>query len=172
MFLIESSNLESLHSFSVFFINTILWNVYSTELLSLDISSRVMKSLSEKPFWKYYGPRIMVWTLVVAVIIVSLYHGIDEKIVVFVTIVLGIFTQIFAGLGALIAMIPFFGPLIVKVITIPIFYLLNAMGWVVSGVAIKKGYANELAKSRTVTLAVLIGIILGYILGHAVPIEK
>ena len=131
-----------------------------------------MKSLHEKPFLEYYGPRIVVWILVVAVIIVSLYHGIDEKIVVFVTIILGIFTQIFAGFGALIAMIPFFGPLIVKVITIPIFYFLNAMGWVVSGVAIKKGYANELAKSRTVTLAVLIGIILGYILGHAVPLDN
>ena len=80
-----------------------------------------MKSLYEKPFWEYYGPRIVVWIMVVAGVIVSLYHGIDEKIVVFVTIVLGIFTQIFAGFGALIAMIPFFGPLIVKVITIPIF---------------------------------------------------
>ena len=130
-----------------------------------------MKSLYQKPFWEYYGPRILSWVLVVAAIIVSLYYGIDEKIVVFVTIVLGIFTQIFAGFGALVSMVPFFGPLIVKVITIPIFYILNALGWVVSGVAIKKGYAHELAKSRTVTLAVLIGIILGYILGHAVPLE-
>ncbi|SVA74805.1 uncharacterized protein METZ01_LOCUS127659 [marine metagenome] len=130
-----------------------------------------MKSLYQKPFWKYYGPRILSWVLVVAAIIVSLYYGIDEKIVVFATIVLGIFTQIFAGFGALVSMVPFFGPLIVKVITIPIFYILNALGWVVSGVAIKKGYAHELAKSRTVTLAVLIGIILGYILGHAVPLE-
>lgn len=131
-----------------------------------------MKTLYEKPFWKYYGARIMVWIFVAAAIIVSLHYGIDEKIVVFITIVLGIFTQIFAGLGALIAMIPFIGPMIVKVITIPIFYLLNAMGWVVSGIAIKKGYANELAKSRTVTLAVLIGIILGYIIGHAAPLDK
>jgi len=130
-----------------------------------------MKSLYQKPFWEYYGPRILSWVLVVAAIIVSLYYGIDEKIVVFATIVLGIFTQIFAGFGALVSMVPFFGPLIVKVITIPIFYILNALGWVVSGVAIKKGYAHELAKSRTVTLAVLIGIILGYILGHAVPLE-
>ena len=130
-----------------------------------------MKSLYQKPFWEYYGPRILSWVLVVAAIIVSLYYGIDEKIVVFLTIALGIFTQIFAGFGALVSMVPFFGPLIVKVITIPIFYILNALGWVVSGVAIKKGYAHELAKSRTVTLAVLIGIILGYILGHAVPLE-
>ena len=43
--------------------------------------------------------------------------------------------------------------------------------WVVSGVAIKKGYANELSKSRTVTLALLIGIIIGYILGNIIPLE-
>ena len=54
---------------------------------------------------------------------------------------------------------------------IPIFYILNAVGWVVSGVAIKKGYANELSKSRTVTLALLIGIIIGYILGNMLPLE-
>ena len=64
-----------------------------------------------------------------------------------------------------------FGPFIIKVISIPIFYILNAVGWVVSGVAIKKGYANELSKSRTVTLALLIGIIIGYILGNIIPLE-
>ena len=38
-------------------------------------------------------------------------------------------------------------------------------------IAIKKGYANELSKSRTVTLALLIGIIIGYILGNIIPLE-
>ena len=67
--------------------------------------------------------------------------------------------------------IPFFGPFVLKVITIPVFYILNAVGWIVSGVAIKKGYVNELSKSRTVTLALLIGIIIGYILGNLIPLE-
>ena len=98
-------------------------------------------------------------------------YGINQRIVVLVTLVLGIFTQIFSGITSLIALIPFFGPFIIKVISIPIFYILNAVGWVVSGVAIKKGYANELSKSRTVTLALLIGIIIGYILGNIIPLE-
>ena len=84
---------------------------------------------------------------------------------------ISIFTQLFVGLGALVGMIPFIGPLIIKVISIPVFWLLNAMGYVVSGVAIKKGYATELAKSRIVTLSLLIGIIIGYILGHLVPLR-
>ena len=98
-------------------------------------------------------------------------YGLNQRIVLLFTVALGIFTQIFSGITSLIAMIPFFGPIIIKVISIPIFYVLNAVGWVVSRIAIKKGYANELSKSRTVTLALLIGIIIGYILGNIIPLE-
>ncbi|MBT3589892.1 MAG: hypothetical protein HOK52_05100 [Candidatus Marinimicrobia bacterium] len=120
---------------------------------------------------KNYKKQILMWIVILIAIVVALRSGIDEKIVVFVTLVLGVFTQIFAGLGALIALVPFVGPLIIKVLTIPIFWVLNAMGYVVSGVAIKKGYAQELAKSRIVTLGLLIGIIIGYIIGHIVPLR-
>ena len=99
-------------------------------------------------------------------------YGINERIIILATLVLGVFTQIFTGITSLIAIIPFFGPFMLKVISIPIFYILNALGWVVSAVAIKKGYANELSKSRTLTLALLVGITIGYILGNIIPINK
>ena len=99
-------------------------------------------------------------------------YGINQRIIILVTLVLGIFTQLFSGITSIIAIIPFFGPFILKIISIPIFYILNAMGWVVSVVAIKKGYVNELSKSRTITLALLVGIIIGYILGNIIPLNK
>ena len=102
---------------------------------------------------------------------VALQYGVDEKIVVFSTLVLGIFTQVFAGLGALIAMIPIIGPILIKVVTIPFFWMINAMGHGVSIVAIKKGYTNELVKSRVLTIALLIGIVLGYIMGNLIPLQ-
>jgi len=120
--------------------------------------------------WKIFF-WIILFSLIGSAIIYGPEYGINQRIVVLVTLVLGIFTQIFSGITSLIALIPFFGPFIIKVISIPIFYILNAVGWVVSGVAIKKGYANELSKSRTVTLALLIGIIIGYILGNIIPLE-
>ena len=117
----------------------------------------------------YYKWKILFWSILFSLIGAALVYGpeygINQRIVVFITLVLGIFTQVFTGITSLIALIPFFGPFILKVISIPIFYILNAVGWIVSGVAIKKGYVNELSKSRTVTLALLIGIIIGYILG-------
>mgnify|MGYP000570780404 CR=1 FL=1 len=122
-------------------------------------------------FIKIYKKQFIGWIFALTIIGLSLFYGIDKKIILFATFTISIFTQIFAGIGVLVGMIPFVGPLIINVISIPVFWVLNAMGYVVSGVAIKKGYATELAKSRIVTLALLIGIIVGYILGHIIPLR-
>ena len=131
--------------------------------------------MGKRSIISYYKWKILFWSILFSFIGATLVYGpeygINQRIVVFITVVLGIFTQVFTGITSLIALIPFFGPFILKVISIPIFYMLNAVGWIVSGVAIKKGYVNELSKSRTVTLALLIGIIIGYILGNFIPLE-
>ena len=128
-------------------------------------------TLVSKLKWK-----ILVWIILIIALILAFFYGhqygINQRIIILVTLALGTFTQIFSGITSLIALIPFFGPFILKVISIPIFYILNAMGWVVSAVAIKKGYVNELSKSRTITLALLVGIIIGYILGNIIPLNK
>ena len=80
------------------------------------------------------------------------------------------FTEVFVGLSALVATIPVVGPMIIKIVTIPVFWIFNAMGTLVSGLAIKKGYATELARGRVLTLALLVGTILGYIIGNLVPL--
>ena len=122
-------------------------------------------------FITHYKFHILLWVLIGVAVVVALQYGIDEKIVVFTTLVLGIFTQVFAGLGALIAMIPILGPILIKVVTIPFFWMINALGHGVSIVAIKKGYTDELVKSRVLTIALLIGIVLGYIMGNLIPLQ-
>ena len=122
-------------------------------------------------FFKHYKFHIFLWVLIGVAVAVALQYGVDEKIVVFSTLVLGIFTQVFAGFGALIAMIPIIGPILIKVITIPFFWMINALGHGVSIVAIKKGYTNELVKTRVLTIALLIGIVLGYIMGNLIPLQ-
>ena len=120
--------------------------------------------------------KILLWVLLFTMIYLAFsygkQYGINERIIILATLVLGVFTQIFTGITSLIAIIPFFGPFIIKVVSIPIFYFLNALGWVVSAIAIKKGYVNELSRSRTVTFALLVGIIIGYILGNIIPLDK
>ncbi len=120
---------------------------------------------------KRYKNKFLGWFLFSVLLFTALYFGIDKKILVFITFLLTIFTEIFVGLSALIAAIPIIGPLIVKIVSIPIFWILNALGTLVSGLAIKKGYTTKLAKGRIVTLALLIGIIIGYIIGHLIPLK-
>ena len=127
--------------------------------------------MSRIKIWKLYRFKILLWVLAAGVIIFSIYFGIDKKIILFITFAFSVFTQLFAGLGSIIALIPFIGPLIIKIITIPGFFLLNAMGTIVSGIAIKKGYTTQLAKGRVVTLGLMIGIIIGYIIGNLIPLK-
>ena len=124
--------------------------------------------MSKQPFLNTYGRQILIWSVITAVIAIALNMGIDQKVVVFGTVVIGVFTQAFAGLAALIATIPLIGPFIIKVLAIPFFWILNALGYFVGAIAIKKGYRSEFTKSRILTLALLIGIIIGYIIGHLV----
>ena len=124
-----------------------------------------------KGFFKQRWKHILAWALILVVIIIALKMEVDGKIVVFVTLILGFFTQIFTGFGALIAMVPWVGPFVIKVFTIPFFWLLNALGYFVSIIAIKKGYSKQLTRSRVLTVALLFGIIIGYVLGHVIPLR-
>ena len=127
--------------------------------------------MNKRSFIKIYRKKFLGWFLALITISFALYYGVDRKVIVFTAFVVSVFTEIFVGLGVLIAAIPIIGPLIIKVISIPIFLILNAMGTVVSGIAIKKGYATEMARGKIITLALLIGIIIGYILGNLIPIQ-
>jgi len=127
--------------------------------------------MSNTTFYKTYGKHIIIWIFISSAIAVALKFGIDNKVVVFGTLVIGVFTQAFAGLAALLAAVPLIGPFIIKVFAIPFFWVLNALGYFVGAVAIKKGYRREFTKSRVLTLALLIGIIIGYIIGHLVPMR-
>ena len=118
-----------------------------------------------------YRKKIVIWIIAGGLIFTASYYGIDKKLIVFTAFIIGVFTEIFTGIGVLVAAIPVVGPMIIKIVSIPIFWILNALGTLVSGIAIKRGYATELAKGRIMTLALLIGMIIGYIVGNLIPLQ-
>ena len=118
-----------------------------------------------------YRKKMVIWMIAGGLIFTASYYGIDKKLIVFTAFIIGVFTEIFTGIGVLVAAIPVVGPMIIKIVSIPIFWILNALGTLVSGIAIKKGYATELAKGRIMTLALLIGMIIGYIIGNLIPLQ-
>lgn len=125
----------------------------------------------DKHFLKKHGKRVLISAIIISFIVTALKFGIDKKVVVFSTVVIGVFTQAFAGVIALLAAVPLVGPFIIKLFAIPFFWIINSMGSVVGAVAIKKGYGSEFTKSRVLTFSMLIGIVIGYILGHLIPMR-
>tara|TARA_X000000368_G_scaffold388648_1_gene350311 strand:- start:474 stop:854 length:381 start_codon:yes stop_codon:yes gene_type:complete len=119
---------------------------------------------------KLYYKKIFFWCFLALIIGIAINYGIDKKIIVLSAFIISVFTEAFVGVSVFIAAIPIIGPMIIKIITIPIFWVFNAMGTLISGIAIKKGYATDLAKGRILTVALLIGIIVGYIIGNLIPL--
>ena len=98
-------------------------------------------------------------------------YQLDIRAITIITLLLGYISNVFVGLITLVGLIPIIGPLIVKVLTIPFFWLLNGMGYFTSAYAIKKGYGRDIVSHRLITIVLLTGIVLGYILGHLIPVR-
>ena len=113
--------------------------------------------------------------LILIGIFVSVYlmltYKLDIRAITIITLLLGYVTNAFIGLTALVGLVPVIGPLIVKVITIPFFWLINSLGYFTSAYAIKKGYGRDIMSHRLITIVLLTGIVLGYILGHLIPVR-
>lgn len=109
--------------------------------------------------WRF----LATWCGIILFIILAYFLHIKKAIVVAVVFIVGLMSQAFSWLVALIALIPVAGPLIAKVLMLPVFWILNALGYFVSVVAIKKGYKRDVINYRLLTIAFLIGFAVGFI---------
>ena len=105
------------------------------------------------------------------IVYLMLAYKLDIRAITMITLLLGYITNVFVGITTLLGLVPVIGPLIVKVFTIPFFWLLNGMGYFTSAYAIKRGYGRDIMSHRLITIILLIGIVLGYILGHLIPVR-
>ncbi len=119
----------------------------------------------KKPFWKNYKMLLLAWVVILILVEVGLYFNVNKVIIGNVVFLFGLLSYAFTGLISLLGFIPFVGPFIVKVLGIPFVWLLNGIGYVVSLIAIRRGYSKDVLTYRGFTVAVMIGITIGYILG-------
>ena len=112
-------------------------------------------------------------TIIVIIIFIHLMLRLewDVRAIAIITLVVGYITNVFAGISLITASIPVIGPIIVKLFTIPFFWILNLTGYFTSLVAIKKGYGKTVISHRIITITLLTGILIGYILGYLIPVR-
>ncbi len=118
-------------------------------------------SLYVKAYWKIF----LLFVLAMTLITIAFYLKIDKKAIAFFVIVFGFLTQLFTEILGLVALVPILGPIIVKLLTLPVIIIINGIGYLVTFFAFKKGYKIEVAKSKLFSTALLTGIIIGYIIG-------
>jgi len=118
-----------------------------------------------KNFW-VFRKIILTWIILCSLAAIALHFNLDKKAIAAGLIILGYFTQAFSGLLVLIGIVPWIGPLIVKVLSLPFFWILNGIGYLASVIAIKKGHGKIVLNHRIVTIVFLTGVVLGYILGR------
>lgn len=108
------------------------------------------------------------WLAIAALVGLGFHFNVDRSVIAGSVVVVGLVTNAFAWLLGIIALVPIIGPLIVKILSIGFIWLLNAIGYLVAYVAIRRGYSKDVLTYRGVTIALIIGIVIGFVLGKLI----
>jgi len=120
------------------------------------------------PWWLDWKFMLPIWGVIAAFIWLGIHFNIDKHIITGTVFLIGLLSNAFAWLLGIVTVVPLVGPLIVKILSFGFIWLLNAVGYMVSYVAIRRGYSKDVLTYRGVTVALIVGIIIGYIIGKLV----
>jgi hypothetical protein len=120
----------------------------------------------QPPWWRNWKVMLPLWIGIGGMVWLGLYFNVDRSVIAGSVVVVGLLSNAFAWLLWLIALVPIIGPIIVKVLSIGFIWLLNAVGYLVSYIAIRRGYSKDVLTYRGLTVAVIVGIVIGFILGR------
>ncbi len=121
---------------------------------------------TRRALWKNWKVIVPALALIAALLWLAFNYDVDKRAVAGGVVLVGLVSNAFAWIVAILGAIPFIGPLLVKVLAIPLIWLINAVGYLISYVAIRRGYSKDVLTYRGLTFAIIIGIIIGYILGR------
>ena len=115
--------------------------------------------------WHIMLPIVLV---IVALVWLGLEYQVDELVIASMAFVFAVVSGAFAWVVALITLVPIIGPLVIKILSIPIIWLINGIGYLISFVAIKRGYSQDVLTYRGLTVTLIVGIVIGFVLGSLV----
>ena len=109
---------------------------------------------------------ILIFVGIVIFFLIGSRLGIDRSALAVISVVVGLITKAFVGILAVVALIPVVGPAVVNVITMPFFLTVNAIAYLATLLAVRKGYARDVIDSRVLVITLLLGIVIGFLLGR------
>lgn len=118
------------------------------------------------PWWRNGKVMLPLWCAIGGLVWLGLHFNVDRSVIAGSVLLVGLVSNAFAWLLGVIALVPIIGPIVVKVLSIGFIWLLNAVGYLVSYVAIRRGYSKDVLTYRGLTVALIIGIVIGFVLGR------
>ena len=123
---------------------------------------------SQARWWRNAKIMLPLWIVIGFLVALGIQYKIDARVIAGSVLVVGVLSNAFAWLAGLVMVVPIIGPLIIKVLSIGFIWLLNAIGYLVAYVAIRRGYSKDVLTYRGLTIALIIGIVIGYVLGKLI----
>jgi len=117
------------------------------------------------PWWRNWRVMLPVWCAIGGLVWLGLHFNVDHSVIAGTVVAVGLLSNAFAWLLGFIALVPVVGPIVVKVLSIGFIWLLNAVGYLVAYIAIRRGYSKDVLTYRGLTIATIIGIVIGFVLG-------
>ena len=106
--------------------------------------------------------------IIIFLVWVGLKFNVDEKVIAGIALIFALLSGAFAWLVAIITLVPIIGPLIIKILSIPLVWLINGIGYLISYTAIKRGYSKDVLTYRGLTITLIIGIVIGFIIANLI----
>ena len=119
-------------------------------------------------FWAHNRRTLIGLGILLVIVVIGIVLGLDARLVAALAALFGLLSNTFAGLAALIALIPWAGPLILKVLSIPFIWLMNGAGYFTAIFLARRGHKRSVVDSRVLTVVLLVGVVIGYILGKLI----
>ena len=119
-------------------------------------------------FWAHNKRTLIGLGIILLIILVGLLLGLDARLVAALAALFGLLSNTFAGLAALIALVPWLGPVILKVLSLPFIWLMNGAGYFTAIFLARRGHSRSVVDSRILTVVLLVGVVIGYILGKII----
>jgi hypothetical protein len=117
------------------------------------------------PWWRNWKVMLPLWMAIGGLAWLGWHYNVDHSVIAGSVVAVALISNAFAWLLSIIALVPLIGPIIVKVLSIGFIWLLNAVGYLVSYIAIRRGYSKDVLTYRGITVALIIGIVIGFVLG-------
>ena len=118
---------------------------------------------------RFSARQVLFWAVLAAFVGVGVRLHWQGSVIAAAAVLWGLATHIFgvlfAALIGWIAAFPIAGPLIVKVLTWPLFLLMNGAAFFTSLVGINIGKGRQVFEARVAATILMTGVLIGFILG-------